>query len=193
MSRIKNKRRGFTLIELLIVVAIIGLLAAGAGYMVTNSLNNAKYAAADKDLVALKSALDQYAITHNGNFIGLLANGTSSGTMTGSSALANMDKLDPFLSKPIATLYDPWQRAYRIQVDYDTTTCQGDIVIYVEADSKLGLNAKDVDYKTIASDGTEGTFSVANIAVNPNRKVKGASGSSGEPMAIRVLGQYEIQ
>jgi type IV pilus assembly protein PilA len=189
----QRKRRGFTLIELIAVIAVLAILMSTLVATVTNHISNAKYASADTDLAALKSALDQYMITHNGTFIGLFGNGTSQGDLTGSSALANMDKLDPFLSKPISTTYDPWQRPYKIQVDYNGTTNQGDIAIYVIADTTLGLNAKDVEYKTVQPDGTEGTFTVSNVAVNPLRKAKGATGDQGEPMAIRVLGQYEMQ
>jgi prepilin-type N-terminal cleavage/methylation domain-containing protein len=189
----QRKRRGFTLIELIAVIAILAILMATLVATVTNHISNAKYASADTDLAALKSALDQYMITHNGTLIGLFGNGTSQGDLTGSDALTNMDKLDPFLSKPTATTYDPWQRPYKIQVDYNGTTNQGDVVIYVIADTTLGLNAKDVEYKTVQPDGTEGTFTVTNVAVNPLRKAKGLTGDQGEPMAIRVLGQYEVQ
>jgi prepilin-type N-terminal cleavage/methylation domain-containing protein len=189
----ERKRGGFTLIELIAVIAILAILMATLVGTVTNHISNAKYASADSDLASLKSAIDQYMITHNGTLIGLLPNGTTAGSLTGSAALANMSRLDPFLSKPVATTYDPWQRAYRIQASYNTTTNQGDVVIYVAADTALGLNPKTVAYKTVQPNGTEGTFSVANVAVNPLRKAKGSTGDQGEPMAIRVMGQYEIQ
>jgi prepilin-type N-terminal cleavage/methylation domain-containing protein len=189
----QRKRRGFTLIELIAVIAILAILMATLVGTVTNHINNAKYASADTDLAALKSALDQYMITHNGTFIGLFSNGASAGDLTGSSALANMQKLEPFLSKSVESIYDPWQRPYKIWVDYNGTTNQGDVVIYVIADTALGLNPKDVEYVTIQPDGQEGTFTVSNVAVNPLRKAKGLAGDQGEPMAIRVLGQYEMQ
>jgi prepilin-type N-terminal cleavage/methylation domain-containing protein len=189
----QRKRPGLTLIELVAVIAILAILMATLVGTVTNHIANAKYASADTDLASLKSALDQYMVTHNGTLIGLFSNGTSQGDLTGSSALGNMDRLDPFLSKPISTTYDPWQRPYKIQVDYNGTTNQGDVVIYVIADTNLGLNPKDVEYKTVQPDGTEGTFTVTNVAVNPLRKAKGLAGSQGEPMAIRVMGQYEMQ
>jgi prepilin-type N-terminal cleavage/methylation domain-containing protein len=189
----RRKRRAFTLIELIAVIAILAILMSTLVGTVTNHISNAKYASADTDLASLKSALDQYMVTHNGTLIGLFSNGTSQGDLTGASALANMDRLDPFLSKPVATTYDPWQRPYKIQVDYNATTNQGDVVIYVIADTSLGLNPKDVEFKTVQPDGTEGTFTVTNVAVNPLRKQKGVTGDQGEPMAIRVLGQYEIQ
>jgi prepilin-type N-terminal cleavage/methylation domain-containing protein len=188
-----RKRAGFTLIELIAVIAILAIIAATLVGTVTNHISNAKYASADSDLASLKSALDQFMITHNGTLIGLLANGTSKGALTGSAALANMSKLDPFLSKPVATTYDPWQRPYQISANYNTTTNQGDVVIYVLADTTLGLNGKDVSYKTVQPNGTEGTFAVTGVAVNPLRKAKGATGDKGEPMAIRVMGQYEMQ
>jgi type IV pilus assembly protein PilA len=189
----QRKRRGFTLIELIAVIAILAILMATLVATITNHISNAKYASADTDLAALKSAIDQYLITHNGTLIGLFPNGASQGDLTGESALANMDKLDPFLSKPIATTYDPWQRPYQIQVDYNGTTNQGDVAIYVIADVALGLNPKDVEYKTVQPDGTEGTFTLTNVAVNPLRKARGVTGDQGEPMAIRVMGQYEMQ
>jgi prepilin-type N-terminal cleavage/methylation domain-containing protein len=188
-----RKRRAFTLVELVTVIVIIAILMAGIAVMVTNHVSNAKYATADSDLAALKSALDQYTITHNGTFIGLFANGKTEGEITGASALSNMQKLDPFLSKPIKTIYDPWQRPYRIWANYNGTTNQSDVVIYVQADTTLGLNPKQVEYKTVTPGGEESNFTIANVAVNPLRKAKGASGNQGEPMSIRVSGQYEMQ
>jgi prepilin-type N-terminal cleavage/methylation domain-containing protein len=188
-----RKHRGFTLVEMVIAIVIMAILAAGISVMAANQISNAKYVTADSDLLALKGALDQYTITHNGTFIGLFANGKSEGYLTGPNALANMNKLDPFMSKPIATIYDPWQRPYRIWADYNGTTNQSDVVIYVEADTALGLNPKQVDYKTVTPNGTESTFTITNVAINPLRKAKGVAGSEGEPMSIRVSGQYEMQ
>jgi prepilin-type N-terminal cleavage/methylation domain-containing protein len=188
-----HKRRGFTLVELVMVIVIIAILSAAAGPTISNAVSNAKYANADSELAALKSALDQYTINHNGTFIGLFDSGTNEGDITGPNALANMEKLEPFMTRPIKTMYDPWQRPYKIWADYNGTTNQSDVVIYVEADTALGLNPKQVDYKTIAPDGTESTFTITNVAVNPMRKAKGVAGSEGEPMSIRVSGQYEMQ
>ncbi|GHV39700.1 hypothetical protein FACS1894187_19970 [Synergistales bacterium] len=188
----KRSRKGFTLIELIAVIVIIGILMAGAAVTIVNNVNNAKYATAEKDLAVLKSALDQYAVTHNGTFIGLFT-GAYDGDLTGSGAVTNAEKLDPFLSKPINTLYDPWQRPYQIYVDYNTTTNQSDIVIYVIADTSLGLNAKDATYTTIDPSGSASTFTISGVAVNPLKKAKGVSGENGEPMAIRITGQYEVQ
>jgi general secretion pathway protein G len=189
----KHRRGGYTLVELITVIIIIAILTAGVGVMITNHVSNAKYATADSDLAALKGALDQYTLTHNGTFIGLFANGRTEGALTGSSAIANAEKLDPFLSKPGSTIYDPWQRPYQIWVNYNSTTNQSDVVIYVQSDTTLGLNSKTVEYTTVTPNGTSSTFTIANVAVNPLRKAKGVAGSEGEPMAIRVSGQYEMQ
>jgi prepilin-type N-terminal cleavage/methylation domain-containing protein len=184
---------GYTLVELITVIVIIAILMAGISMMVTNHISNAKYATAESDLASLKGALDQYATTHNGTFIGLFSNGKTTGDLTGANALSNMDRLDPFLSKPISTIYDPWQRPYLIWTDYNGTTNQSDVVIYVQADTALGLNPKQIDYKSVSPNGTESTFTITNVAVNPLKKAKGLSGNEGNPMAIRVTGQYEIQ
>jgi prepilin-type N-terminal cleavage/methylation domain-containing protein len=188
-----KKRPGYTLVELITVIVIIAVLMAGAGVMFADYVGRAKYATAESDLGALKAALDQYAINHNGTFIGLFTNGRSTGDLTGSNMLNNMDKLGTYLTNPLSELYDPWQRPYLIWADYNSTTNQSDVVIYVEADTTLGLNAKQVDYKSVSPNGTETTFSVTNVAVNPLRKPKGAAGTEGSPMALRVSGQYEMQ
>lgn len=59
-------KRGFTLIELLIVVAIIGILAAIAVPNFLNAQTRAKIARVMGDHKSIGSALELYALDHNG-------------------------------------------------------------------------------------------------------------------------------
>jgi general secretion pathway protein G len=63
----RTAARGFTLIELLIVVIILAIIAAIAIPQFTNNTDDARVAALDSNLAAVRAALEQYRIQHTGN------------------------------------------------------------------------------------------------------------------------------
>jgi len=74
-------KRGFTLIELLIVIAILGVLAAG----VVTAINPAKRISEAKDaqvkmnLGQMKNAIEAYSVSHNGTYPSTRPLGTGDG------------------------------------------------------------------------------------------------------------------
>ena len=62
----KNTSDGFTLVEILLVVAILGILAAVIIPEYTDYTQKAKESAAKENLQILRSAIERYAIQHNG-------------------------------------------------------------------------------------------------------------------------------
>jgi prepilin-type N-terminal cleavage/methylation domain-containing protein len=61
-----NKQQAFTLVEVLIVAAIIGILAAVIIPEYRNYTQKAKESAAKESLQMLRTAIERYAIQHNG-------------------------------------------------------------------------------------------------------------------------------
>ena len=90
----------------------------------------------------------------------------------------------------MAYLFLPHGNPYMIYVDYNSTTHQGDVVIFVQPDQSNGVNAKTVTYTTVDMDGGGASTFTVTAGQNPNRKVKGTNEQA--EMAIRVLGQFEI-
>jgi prepilin-type N-terminal cleavage/methylation domain-containing protein len=62
----KNTGSGFTLVEILIVVTILGILAAIVFPEYRSHTQQAKESAAKENLQILRSAIERYAIQHNG-------------------------------------------------------------------------------------------------------------------------------
>jgi len=65
---IRLNEQGFTLIELMVVIVIIGLLATLVVPRVLRNLFVANVGKAKADIVAIGSAVDQYAIENNGKY-----------------------------------------------------------------------------------------------------------------------------
>ncbi len=61
---------GFTLIELLIVIAVLGVLAAGVLIAINplDRVNSAKDSQVQKDITALANAAEQYGAVHEGRY-----------------------------------------------------------------------------------------------------------------------------
>ena len=64
----QRRRGGFSLAELMVVIVIIGLLATLVVPRVVRNLFVANVGKAKADIVAIASAVDQYAIENNGKY-----------------------------------------------------------------------------------------------------------------------------
>ncbi len=62
------QKQGFTLIELLVVVAIIGIIATIAIPNLVGSKDKAKEAEVKAGIHAIQTALESYAVDHDGNY-----------------------------------------------------------------------------------------------------------------------------
>jgi len=71
--------KGFTLVELLIVVIIIGILAAVAIPQFSDSTTDAKLAAVDANLAAMRSAIELFYHEHGGAYPGVEQQHTAGG------------------------------------------------------------------------------------------------------------------
>ncbi len=79
----KFSSKGFTLIELLIVIAILGVLAAGILVAIDpiDKINQANDSKVQNDVSAMGRAAEAYATTHNGFYPFAVGNLTSSGEL----------------------------------------------------------------------------------------------------------------
>lgn len=87
LSKLKNIRKfsskGFTLIELLIVIAILGVLAAGILVAIdpVDKINSANDSKVQNDISGAGRAAEAYATTHNGFYPAALTDLTDSGEL----------------------------------------------------------------------------------------------------------------
>jgi prepilin-type N-terminal cleavage/methylation domain-containing protein len=72
MGMLHGRKLGFTLVELLIVVIIIGILAAVAIPQFSDSATDAKSAALDSDLAAMRNAIELYYHQHTSKYPGII-------------------------------------------------------------------------------------------------------------------------
>lgn len=90
-----QRRRGMTLIEIMVVVTIIGVMTAGVGIAVMNSLHSAKVSQARADFKTIENGLKLYQTKR----------GKLPDTATGLKALVDQGILD---KQP----QDPWGNDY---------------------------------------------------------------------------------
>lgn len=96
-ARLASRRRGFTLLEVLVVVAIIVILAGGAGIYIFGFLDDSKVRAAQSQCELFEKASKSFYTSH-----GRVPNG-----------LIELVAPDPSVGKPLvdggqAALVDPW-------------------------------------------------------------------------------------
>lgn len=106
-------QRGFTLVELLIVVIILAILAAIVIPQFSSSTVDAKEAALDNNLNALRSAIELYKAQHNGAYPGAVASTGatcsvgSAGTGAIDTAQAVIDQLTQYTNAAGASCNSP--------------------------------------------------------------------------------------
>ncbi len=61
------RSHGFSLVELVVVIVIIGIIAAIAVPRMSNAVAGARESVLKADLRALRTAIDLYAIEHDGS------------------------------------------------------------------------------------------------------------------------------
>ncbi len=99
-QRLLSRARGFTLVELLIVVIILAILAAIVVPQFNNSSQDAKEAALDSNLNAVRTAIELYRAQHGGKYPGDATavpggtcTATTKGTGTAGTAQSLIDQL----------------------------------------------------------------------------------------------------
>lgn len=129
----RRDRRGMTLIEIMVVVTIIGVMTAGVGIAVINSLHDAKVKQTYTDMAAIQNGLKLY-LTKKGKY---------PDTGTGLKALLDQGILD----KPPL---DPWgnEYVYMNEAGKPVITSYG-------ADGAPGGEGKDRDLSTKDAPGKE--------------------------------------
>ncbi len=83
-NSMRHPQGGFTLVELLIVVIILGILAAIVIPQFSSSTTDAKEAALDANLAAMRNATELYRVQHNAIYPGAVA--TTAGAACGAPA-----------------------------------------------------------------------------------------------------------
>ncbi|MEM7354463.1 MAG: prepilin-type N-terminal cleavage/methylation domain-containing protein [Acidobacteriota bacterium] len=120
-----TEEKGFTLIELMVVVALIALLAAIVGPAVGSQINQAKQAAAIRQINTFGLACTQWARNNGGNPVPTvdidLSNYATSMTAAEVQAVLGPDRNDPMKNVYIASVpaNDPWGNPYTFNYNPD--------------------------------------------------------------------------
>lgn len=96
--KVAARRAAFTLLEVLIVVAILVILASSASIALFRYLDDAKVGRAKNDMRVLSGAYQKYY-------------------MEKSQWPASIGEIAPYLEAGSASLYDPWNQPYQVQID----------------------------------------------------------------------------
>jgi general secretion pathway protein G len=120
----RSRRTAFTLMEMMVVVAIIVVLAGTGGFLLMNSLENAKVDTAKTKAKALGQAVQQFKLK-TGRF-----------PANPQELLSPVDTYLPVVDAE--ALMDPWGHEYQIQVDEEsdqvlvtTTSSKGAQIVVV--------------------------------------------------------------
>lgn len=95
----KQLHKGFTLVELLIVVIILAILAAIVVPQFSATTSDAKEAALDSNLAAMRSAIDLYYQQHGGTYPSAIAATGGSSACSGSAGTGAIDTAQAFISQ----------------------------------------------------------------------------------------------
>lgn len=103
-----SSESGFTLVELLVVMLILGILAAIAIPTFFNQRDKARDASAKEEVRTAQTAMETYAIDHQGNYTGATA--------------ALLDDIEPTIDEATLTVNVTGPKEYSLTQTSDTST-----------------------------------------------------------------------